>query len=403
MSESFVATPASNTGVEMPPTPLDLRSTIHWIQGTGSLSLPGSEPFALLESFLDFVFGHFLDDYVLQPGKGYNPGRYFEHSGYSLAGGRFAWNDDKSGRIDFWLSLPGSLLDRIPLQAKFPQSDLVGLIAGLSNPDSKYIKFKCTRIDVALDDYSLSFPVQSMAELIRCCDSDGKLQHIARVHQARIYESFGEDNKGITAYLGSAKSESFLRYYDKSLESGGKENCNRFELQSRGYKAASLFSQLGEIIHSVHYSDERFYHHLNDCPVLPRDLDFTVPQFLASHVVGFCDFVVSREAHLERCVRFDWWQRIIDSVGSINRISSKKVVHSILKSCDWILSQVAPTLSVLQDVFGIPEFQSKIVSWLADGKSRYDSKHEKLISNGKEYLRSIGYRTTTDIATFILA
>lgn len=110
----------------------------------------------------------------------------------------------------------------------------------------KEYKGKITRIDVAIDDFTVLFELEKLEKIIREENNRilTKFQSFNFMHETKNGIS-----KGMTIYCGSKKSDLFLRFYKKGvqLEQEGKKidkDFNRFEIVMRDDKANSFFKQI---------------------------------------------------------------------------------------------------------------------------------------------------------------
>jgi len=122
---------------------------------------------------------------------------------------------------------------------------------------------KVTRIDLAIDVFDQAIDIVSLAGKPRVKESPGS---------ARKWKFMKGDDGGCTAYIGSRKSDKFLRIYDKAIESGNTARpWIRFELEIKGDAAklvATQFGMLGEgehagyikgIMKAMFNPDDEFY------------------------------------------------------------------------------------------------------------------------------------------------
>lgn len=93
-----------------------------------------------------------------------------------------------------------------------------------------------TRLDLAIDVFDVEIDPIELAAKPRMTDSPGS---------ARKWSSLQGDKGGKTAYIGSRKSEKFLRIYDKAAETGDRSRpWTRFELELKGDSARAASIQM---------------------------------------------------------------------------------------------------------------------------------------------------------------
>jgi DNA relaxase NicK len=95
---------------------------------------------------------------------------------------------------------------------------------------------KPTRLDLAIDVFDVEIDPIELAACPRIKNAPGS---------ARKWSSLQGDRGGKTAYIGSRKSERFLRIYDKAAESGDHSRpWTRFELEFKGQAARAAALQM---------------------------------------------------------------------------------------------------------------------------------------------------------------
>lgn len=98
---------------------------------------------------------------------------------------------------------------------------------------------KITRIDLAIDVFGLEIDQVTMAQSPRIEAYPGSAKKWSTVR--------GHDG-GCTAYIGSRKSEKFMRIYDKAAEQKRSDiQWTRFELELKGDAAKAAAFQMGEM------------------------------------------------------------------------------------------------------------------------------------------------------------
>jgi hypothetical protein len=292
--------PFSNTGVNYQ---AHLETTIDTLSGVFRNVPALNDAYGIID-----CFERLFDDRVaLFPDRAITNGRKWDgHSSGSLRGLKFYWQKpafSKPGQLCVYAS--GRCLSRVS------QEETKALFQKLN----WLYEFDCTRIDVALDDYSKIVGFEEIKHAI-------KNNNITGAQKFRFIESFEKDadELGVTIYMGSTSSDKMLRMYDKSVESKGEKDCYRWEAQFRRFKANVVF-----------------YHWVS--PNCEQD-------YLSSVVVGCVDFVdrSSGDHHVDRLPRLPWWEEFLFFVGQGTKIPCKKVVASLQKVVDWIGHSVAPSL-----------------------------------------------------------
>jgi hypothetical protein len=196
----------------------------------------------------------------------------------------------------------------------------------------KYLRHECwakgTRLDVNADDYGR------------------EVFDLARVHEAgrsgavcgfRIYRPVQEWNVqsgellGDTAYFGRRGSDGsgrYVRFYDKKLESGGEQDCVRFELEMSQEWAETAFRLIADMQHE-------------------EEVLAACGEFLGG-AIEFREASADRQVdrHKERRGVVAWWARCRELLGAaVVRVGRAK---SVLQGrAEYVLKTFGRTLAEL--------------------------------------------------------
>lgn len=286
--------------------------------------------------------------------QGLSKGRYYAHSANTVHGSKFAWSVRPDGKCDVWVSLPGKVLARIDSVLHLP----------LFREMHRKWGFKPTRLDIALDDYSKTLPLETIVAALQA-------NNYVHFQSYNVHQNFGRRGKcGWTVNLGSRQSDKFYRYYDKSAESNGEIDANRLEAELKDFKARQLWDVMMQI------PDD------GNAAVLYGGL-------LREVVIGGIDFRdLSADSNTSRCPRLPWWQSFIDHVNSSGgiRLGTSKRESSLQKTVTWIKTQVETSLAMLRDVLGAEQFHVFLRDAIDSGRLRYDRHHLAMLQ-----LHAYGY------------
>lgn len=208
-------------------------------------------------------------------------------------------SEDKKQRVMIVLS--GKPLLHLRKRYGLNTVDIIKWFQKFMGPDSQGKPMgRFTRVDIAID----VLPKNSEFSLLHHC-----LYHIhsnaytttaknnGRVKQ--IFERVIDENKLQTLYIGSRKSETFARIYDKRAEQIGTghkdpgEEWNRFELETKQGRAEALMLKI------------------------MKDIDAgnpwnTVACGVVKKFINFRDLEEARKiTRMKRCKTADWWNRIL--------------------------------------------------------------------------------------------
>lgn len=175
---------------------------------------------------------------------------------------------------------------------------------------------KATRIDLAIDVFDEVIDIVALAGTKRIKAEPGS---------ARKWKFYKGDDGGCTAYIGSRKSDKFLRIYDKAIESGKIDRpWTRFELEIKGDAAkvvAAEFAALREGEHAAYIKgvmramfnpDDAFYQRLMSAPSVKvktdKDTDDNTLEWLMNSVSKTLAKTILRRSDV------DVWQEFVQMV-----------------------------------------------------------------------------------------
>lgn len=171
---------------------------------------------------------------------------------------------------------------------------------------------KCTRIDLAIDVFDHAIDIVALAGSARVKEAPGS---------ARKWKFYKGDDGGCTAYIGSRKSDKFLRIYDKAIESGNRERpWTRFELEIKGDSAkvvAAEFAALPEeeraayikgIMKAMFNPIDEFYQELMTAPAVHvktvKDTDDNTLEWLMNSVAKTLAKTILRRSDVDVWTEF---------------------------------------------------------------------------------------------------
>lgn len=199
---------------------------------------------------------------------------------------------------------------------------------------------KCSRFDVSIDDYNKLLNLDEIYQ----AQQNG---HYAYVEKFGYYESGerGKTERGRTITFGSRQSQSYLRLYDKSVESGGEIDAIRYEVEFSGDKANSLFHEWIEF---------------------PMHNEQVAAKHIAGAALGavrFCDRT-TEDKNLDRLDDLPWYEQICNSVASGFRVRLRKKERYLDRAIGWVEKAVMPTLAMIRKYMGTDDL---FLQWLFDG------------------------------------
>jgi|GEM_PF-6482248 len=242
------------------------------------------------------------------------------------------------------IQLPGSALSSIS------SHDLRDLIADLVLNYS----FRCTRIDICFDDFDRVITPRQLAAV---CEADNFTGYRVWEHKAPRKRGgvwLGDSvNFGLRGQSGSGK---YLRVYDKDLQSDGEINSVRWEVEFSKEKALLVCSRLA---FSESYDGW--------CALLGS---------LLGGSIDFVDRADKAEKNLPRLSRLDFWERIVNALGSF-RIRSERPVKTVEGVDAWVKRSVASSLKMLRSAYGCDAFDEWLGNVLQDAV--LSVRHSKIV------------------------
>lgn len=316
---------------------------IHWLR----ISIP-RQYLSKLKSYCSFYFGEAVQD-------GYGLWSYTDRYGWS--NGASLYYDSNIARSDSvhkgkcTLDIPGKALDAIA------ELDLHLFLLSL-----RQFRPSCTRIDVFFDDYNRTNTPTGIHEIIKARDYSGfrKGQLKQRFDNGEMIHD--EVDFGTRGDNGSGK---YLRIYDKALESDGKKDCIRWEVEFSKERSHKVFDKLSEC-----GSVDAF------------------ATLCGSLVAGSITFVHRNgDKNIGRLEVYSWWREIQELLGTVViRVSIKKVDIGGLYR--WVYRQVSPTLACLRDTFvDEVDFMNWLFDVLAEGELNMSQRQKNLAKAEKRNLR----------------
>lgn len=246
-------------------------------------------------------------------------------------------------RSDCLLDISGSILNSIsyPRIRRFFQALSI-------------LDFSPSRIDVAFDDYSLSYTPMDAYQAYLAGYVSPFIKH-------RWLSSGTIKKMSTTLELGSRgdnSSGAFVRIYDD------KSSFTRLEIEYSKQKADDIFL----------------------CLCICTSLS-DWPHTMASFISASIDFRIrSPKISLSACPRVPFWSRIMDGVSTAT-FSPRIVINSLAKTYNWLERQVAPSLALIIEAELIKNPHSDDLNYVYDlwdsGSTRFSDKHKFLLEQFK--------------------
>ena len=301
-----------------------------------------------IRTYLEFYFGESAQDAY---GLWSYDSRFHWPNGASINYDCAVERADSVHNGKFTVEIPGQALDGIA------ETDLSLFILGLHrfNPT-------CTRCDVFFDDYNRTIIPSAMHDMVRGHDYSGfRKGQIKQLYDSgRLIQDEADFGK-----RGPNGSGQYLRIYDKVLESKGKKNCIRYEVEFTKERAHKVFDKLSQVT-----SVDAF------------------ATLLGALVGGSVKFVHRNgDKNISRLKVYDFWQEILELLGSVViRIPTKET--DMKGKYKYIYRQVAPTLALLRETFvDDTDFFNWLNDTIGEGELRMSQAQINLARANKRNLR----------------
>jgi hypothetical protein len=276
-----------------------------------------------------------------------------QESHYHLTGGRFA------------LECPGEVLAAM---------EPLALIDFLEKWAYEF-QVVVSRFDERLLDYEWIISPLELAEKVTAIDP--KTKEVTKKDFTGFKDCdvhFPRDSKRLTmsevvfGHRGSMGSGSYLRFYDKELESDGEIPAACWELESSGDKARTRFQ---DILTAIKWARS-----IHEDPVV------AMATTIGQHIGGCIDFI-HRDAgdkNISRCPRWDFWTILLDKLGGRLTWVTETAKKTVERAKSYVFHQVVPTLQMLKEALSPDRFWEWIEKECVDGVDRLRAVHRRAIA-----------------------
>lgn len=294
--------------------------------------------------------------------KPWSPGGfavYYENRIEGIEGIRGGFTVDDDGCVSAMIDLSGVYFKQLT------PVDQWRLFRGLHHT----YQMKCSRIDLAIDDYTYSvIPVDEMWEAANAgCNF--------RFRKSKLVDSGNcGGERMITMYYGSRESGKMVRTYNHDME------CMRFEAEFKRALSNEIYTKFATLERPDLFgnmggdSSTLKIFHTSD-----NSWSNTIQKTMASIALGAIDFrnrkprKDSTRAGFRDSTRCDFYQQLLDKIEvEPYRVRLHKQPRSIRKSLEWVKRQVAPTLATLAGGLGRHKFNLLMQEIVQEGELRMD-------------------------------
>lgn len=310
-------------------------------------------PYDFFLSLVDFFH---LDEFLPQFKQGSGHGFY----DYSYIYNNIVFSIPELFKTDhqgFCISFSGQGIDFYleHMRKEFPDYSVKKLLSSyFSLAENKECKCNVSRIDIAIDDITYSITEKALlnmeviAEAILKCEFTSPFAIKKRLKKYEV--SFLDSQraklcglKGDTIYLGSRKSNTYCRIYDKLAETASNEtpidkNINhwvRFEMEFKGCNAMTVAE------HIVSLEEDLF-------PLWYAEV--------VNNYIRFIDITENNISNYSRCPSKKWWLDFIGTVEKRRLYHVKPVENEFDRSLRWQKKSVFPSIAAMLQCMPVQQY-----------------------------------------------
>ena len=210
-----------------------------------------------------------------------------------------------------------------------------------------------TRLDMASDDRSGLLDRDTIIDFVIA----NKINSRCKVWNL-ILGSKCKVKNGFTVYIGSKKSDNFVKIYDKEAEM--KQN---------------KLLDTGHWIRVEHTLRDKYAESFIHALVIGKPVGELVSEVLNDKF----QFINHDDSNITRCSVCDWWAEFVGEVKKVRLVARRAAQHTVSQLEQWVKDQIAPSLYILQQTIGYDDLRDIILS----GEQRVmdDSKKLAVISH----------------------
>lgn len=210
--------------------------------------------------------------------------------------------------------------------------------------------FNITRLDIAYDDKIGILPIQKIAEDV--LDEN----FVSKFHPKSMLVTCCSGRKGYTVGLGSKKSKTYFRIYDKAFEQG-KEDLGhwvRFEIQLRDNNAFNFAQQLNE---------------------------FPIGYLFLGVIKNYVRFIKPHKTDKDkrRWELRSYWAKFIKNSERISIYSKKKIDYNLKRCHDYVFQTCGNSIKAYVDIKGIDSFFENLLF----SRPKQNPKYKNLVDEHK--------------------
>ena len=250
---------------------------------------------------------------------------------------------------------PGEL--RLSMSSKYLDCVAMDALAAYLRTIGDGFGLRCTRFDAALDDHEKRIPLSVVEQAML-----DRNYFNARTGGLHLSDDARKKVRGKTIEFGSRQSQTFMRVYDKTVESKGVRIGNRWEAEFKGKKADKCLSEWLAAM---------------------ADSEQSASGLLVDWVLGAVDFRdrTSGDKNRKRCPVLTWFSEMCEMLAATPvRLRVARPVPTMQRTVDWLKKSVAPSIASASKVLGA-KFGWFWKELIEDGERRLTKQRRKIIAD----------------------
>jgi DNA relaxase NicK len=228
-----------------------------------------------------------------------------------------------------------------------------------------------TRLDLAADERDKKLILDYMIQ----CSRDEKI----RTHTRNIEEYSSRKGKIAPAkcmYVGSRKSEQYVRIYDKAKEQYSAKH--QPELYNAHWIRVELVLRRERARNAVKYIVES------------KGAGKELGECFAEMLNGYMQFIELDDTNITRCSVAEWWLNFLETLGSVKLFVTDEIKHVLERKIVWFYDNMAPLVSTMVDAIG----DENVLRIIMAGKERRKREYGNML---EVYLRDENAMKLTEI------
>lgn len=211
-----------------------------------------------------------------------------------------------------------------------------------------------TRLDLAIDTVDGSLPLDILYAAVHSQEVRTLFSEWKRITKGSFRSD--DDNAGETLYLGSTRSSTFFRVYNKAQEARVEGSWIRFELELREQRATQAAANLAG--------------------------GMTAGTLATGIINTYFAVIEKTDSNISRCPLQPWWESWLLSTEKI-RLGTAPAEKTVDDTMAFIKKQYAPSLAMIRQHLGDRSFNGFVREIITDGEERMNAKHEKMLKAAK--------------------